>query len=222
MSVVSKIQDLKTTVSEQNEVVKTLRKDRQETRNALSALYGPLVRYRGKFISEATAAETEKQVPEMTTEDMSRLPIPTIVEKMARLFVAISGSLEETRLEVHGIHREIGAEVDAAMEEWRTLRAADDVQKQQQAFREGIYTQATPNRAATPEPIKIPITAPATPPVDLAPTPVTSGKKGGKASKTDQSKSGTSTLSDYVKSNPLSPTAAKSAKDTDTSKPNKK
>lgn len=219
MSVITKIHELKDSVAAQNEMIKTLRQEKQEFRSSLAVVYSSATKYRSKLLTQKTAAETEKYVPEMSSEDMSRLSSTAVLEKLGKAFAALSVGLEETRAEVHGIHKEIGGEVDAALEEWRILRSSEDTARKQKAFRDGLYEQATPDRSATPDIISVPVVAPDTPPVDPV-TPVTSSDKKTKGKKLpSQPKSGTGTLEDYLNENPTSPTTgAKKSKKSDAKK----
>jgi hypothetical protein len=202
----SKIQALKDTVVQQNSVVVQLRKDKQDTHEALNGLVTSLVKYKPQFTAQATIVE-DTQYPDIRNEDLINLSKPELLRKVTAVIMAVAQSLEASRNEIRSIYRELDTDVDDALSTWQTLAAQENKDKKAEFFRETTVKQASVPRAATPEAPMAAVNPPAsTTPTRPAPilTPATTPPQEKGASKKSST---TRTLADVLSPKASTPTA---------------
>lgn len=186
-----RIQELKIALQEQNELIKTLRANKDGNKKAITTLYTPLVRYKEEYISGRVAAEESGQYPDVRMEDLHQNSPDELIQKVGRAFIAVCRSLSEVRSENREIYSELDISVTSALDEWKMIRSSEDNDKRAKAFREDLFVNAAPVRPTTP-PLQ-PLPSVATPPVrvDTLTPPSSADKKDGREKKTSESKAGT-------------------------------
>lgn len=197
----SKIRDMKETIVQQNEMVKTLRSEKQAVRDTVQGLYTALIKYKIEYDTNTSAIETGAY-PSLTGEDMTKLVIPELLRKVGEAFSTVADALAENRAEVRSMYKELDQDVSAALSEWESIQAQDRADKKALAFRDNLTTHASRQKASTPEPV---VSAPVAGGISaLPPTPPESTGKKEKSErppvsvKTDKSKNATKTLEELI------------------------
>jgi len=146
----AKIHEFKETISAQNQMIITLRAERQSTRDTLTNLVTSLVKYKPTFTTQATMVETGAY-PDIKSEDMMTKDPSDNLRAIAAVFKTIVSSLEENRQELRAIYKELDAEVEDVMNQWQQIKAQDDRDAKLRLFREDTVAKASVPRAPTPE-----------------------------------------------------------------------
>jgi hypothetical protein len=211
MSLASKIRDLKLTVTEQNQMIIKQRQESASVREVTHKLYLALVKYKVEHTQGATAVE-EQEFPPLRGEDLTKMPMNTLVGNIGTAFNTVIKSLSSNREEVRAMLKEFDAEIDEEMEKWQRIRAEDQQTKTAEFFRENIASSNAKARPETPDtPLAGSTSAGAR--TNLPPTPPEStGKKDSEGKQTGQPKSPTTTfekLKNTTAPNGKSPFAAK-------------
>lgn len=197
----AQIRALKESLVEQNEMIKTLRSDRQIVRDTIQSLYTALVRYKVEYDTNSTAIESGTY-PTLSGEDMTKYQVHELLKKVGEAFSVVTESLNENRAEVRSMYKELDQDVSAALSEWESIRLQDRADQKAVTFRNNLAATASRPRTSTPEPV-VPTSTGAHGTASLPSPPDSAGKKEKSERplepiKTDKSKTATKTLGDLI------------------------
>lgn len=146
----SKIRELRDSLVEQTEMIRTLRADRDSTKDIVKALYMVLVKFRPEFLAQ-TEGFSELEYPSLRAEEVTKLPNAEMVKNIGVVFRVITSSVEQMSGEIKAMYKELDQSVDGAVEQWRVVRAQESNQAKAQTFRDPLATNTENKRAPTPE-----------------------------------------------------------------------
>lgn len=155
MASVGKIQQLKYTVGQQNEMITNLRKESASVREVVFTLYTNLVKYKPAFQASSSSVDTV-DFPEIRAEDLNKLPMVGLIRNLTTVFSTMAGSLEANRTELTALLRELDADVDDVLSNWQQIQLDANQEKRVETFRTTNLPQGAQRRVETPEPTVVP------------------------------------------------------------------
>jgi hypothetical protein len=150
MSAASRIHELRTVITEQNQALIEKKRNEAEIREVITKLYQSMVQFKPEFIATQTAVE-DVEYPEMRGEDIARQSLSTLVSTSARAFFTVAAALKSNRNEVLAVYKELDAEIDDEVQKWKRMRAEEGAQKTAETFRANLTANNAKARPETPE-----------------------------------------------------------------------
>lgn len=146
----SKIRELKDTLVAQNEMIVTLRTDRDAVRDMLKHIYLAMVKYKPDFV-EKVAMFSDVTTPSIRAEDLMTLSPVETIKNIGSMFTSLTTGLADFHTELSSIYKELDQATDEAMERWHTIRAQETALAKSTFFRDHSAIPSQDKRAKTPD-----------------------------------------------------------------------